>query len=708
MSRDGADQIQGRPRSTHTNESEQMRISSRKKPTEICLVFPPPWAPFQPYASLPYLAGAVMQEGIACKCIDASVEFHEFVLKPEEVSFNLSRIDHRPAGCGSHSSSGAVSLFRDDLLERASLVTQILRGPDFYRNESRTLAINLLSQALAVVSKAYDGVHLSLHSGKGPWTTHSSRALMKHVFDPPENPFERFYDISILPQILREKPRIVGISVISEDQVFPALLLSRMIRSSLPGTRTVLGGPFFSANPSTLSDKDHPIYQVVDHVIVGEGESALVSLVRSCSRGKRSPDRLLRGLREKLTDLPAPAYHELPLWKYFSPEPVLTLLGSRGCYWNKCQFCDIVGIGEEGWFRSVPVDQFVRQIKEVSVKTQSRCFAFWDNSMPPKSAQAISETLLEERESFYWSAQIRADTGFDQATCKSMFQAGCRQVFMGIETGSQELADKMCKGIRIEEAQTVARRFTRAGVAVAAGYFFGFPGESDNDVNKTLAFMLANKRFLYPSSKSIGVFSLRRGSPLYQEAKANRTRIVEPGENDWALDIDFEYDGETRLSRYALAEKVIRFLESEGYDEDRFGPHYLLLQAAEKESLPKTLSGRNGSHVLASLSLSSDIAWLVSRDTRDSSDSLQRVLAYVRRTAQIVELGDEWISWLARERLCQNDTEASDFRKFLRGYPSSLIRRLVAVGILETNPHDHRRQERTSRSKISGNARTRA
>lgn len=653
---------------------------------EVVLVFPPPWVPFQPYASLPALSGALSGAGIRHRCIDASLEFFEEFLAPDALERcyrrlrRLGHIDGEPA----HQPS-IVTLHAEDVIDRIGQVSEILRGEDFYDPARRSLALNLVSRSLEIVGGSFPGCDLGLDRATGPWNHRSSRDLLRAAVDPPANPFLELYERRVLHKILEPAAQVVAISIVFADQAFPALLLARMIRERSPMTRLILGGPFLTANRDALQSSASPlIEELADFVVLGEGETVFVDLVQDLLSGSVEPgavpsrERVLIGRLEDLNSLHRPAYENLPLERYLSPEPVLTVLTSRGCYWNRCEFCDIQGIREQGFYRAAKPETVLAILDGLSATTGARCFAFWDDAVPPRTLRDLSRLLRDSGRDYHWYAQTRADDVLDDETCRAMYESGCRQVYVGIETGSRRLARLMRKGIDLERVRKAARRLTEAGIAVSAGFFFGFPGEDEADVEDTLGFMLQDPASIYPSSASVGAFSLRKGSPIHRCDNEAGIHVIEPERHDLALDLAFELEEPAALDRFQLAAGVRRFLDDRGFDEDRFGPHYLLYQIESGDStpifVPPTQTRRT-----ADYGLSEDARW-----QRTDASSTDDLIFYVPATASLVRVSAAKVSAGSQARNRHEEPEEL-VRDTAASAPGSL-RRLLVAGLLVPRP----------------------
>jgi radical SAM superfamily enzyme YgiQ (UPF0313 family) len=66
-------------------------------------------------------------------------------------------------------------------------------------------------------------------------------------------------------------------------------------------------------------------------------------------------------------------------------------------------------------------------------------------------------------------------------------EAGCAEVWMGVESGSQKILDAMDKGITISQIEEATERLKGAGIRACYFLQFGYPGEQSNELQQTIA-----------------------------------------------------------------------------------------------------------------------------------------------------------------------------------------------------------------------------
>jgi anaerobic magnesium-protoporphyrin IX monomethyl ester cyclase len=89
-----------------------------------------------------------------------------------------------------------------------------------------------------------------------------------------------------------------------------------------------------------------------------------------------------------------------------------------------------------------------------------------------------------------WSCLSRVD-GIDAATAGVMKGAGCRRVYLGLESGSQDTLDLMKKQVTVEEGIRAVHLYREAGIEVAGFFIVGYPGETVSSIEETLGLALA-------------------------------------------------------------------------------------------------------------------------------------------------------------------------------------------------------------------------
>ncbi|HEX6914706.1 MAG TPA: radical SAM protein, partial [Chitinophagaceae bacterium] len=207
-----------------------------------------------------------------------------------------------------------------------------------------------------------------------------------------------------------------------------------------------------------------------DYVVFGEGEMTLAELVDTIEAGKdveeipgiafklngSAKQTGRRNVIRDLDTLPLPAwdlvniaaYKQLWIRKhgYFS----LNIVGSRGCTF-KCNWCAKPLFGNRYHARSV--SSVIAELKMLVSAFGADHIWFCDDifGLKPGWLKEFAEAVQKEKLEFSFKIQSRADLLLEKDTARYLSLAGCDEVWMGAESGSQKILDAMDKGTTVEQ-----------------------------------------------------------------------------------------------------------------------------------------------------------------------------------------------------------------------------------------------------------------
>jgi radical SAM superfamily enzyme YgiQ (UPF0313 family) len=295
------------------------------------------------------------------------------------------------------------------------------------------------------------------------------------------------------------RPEIIGISVRNiDDQNMenPRFLLDpvKEIMSgcqSLSEATIVLGGAGYSIFPeSALS------FLGADMGIQGEGEVVFPDLIERLERGASLsglPGLYLPGhglqckrmFAKNLDTLPLPDNDllSLPSQKEELWMPVQT---RRGCPLN-CSYCSTGTIEGRVLRRHSPeaIVQWIARWQEAGVHQ----FYFVDNTfnLPPSHAKEICRKLIDHGLNTRWWS-ILYPKHVDKELVGLMARAGCEQVSMGFESGSERILKNMNKRFTLKEVRQISEMLSEHGIRRMGFLLLGSPGETRGSVEESLVF----------------------------------------------------------------------------------------------------------------------------------------------------------------------------------------------------------------------------
>jgi anaerobic magnesium-protoporphyrin IX monomethyl ester cyclase len=296
-------------------------------------------------------------------------------------------------------------------------------------------------------------------------------------------------------EVERFSPDIVGINSVTLNFRRAAEIL-QTVKEMDDSIITVMGGPHVSFDFHQTLQR----YPGIDLIVVGEGEETIRELVPVAADRDAWPH--VRGIafaangavrytgkREFIADLdalPLPARHLLPLSRYQAMGFPISLITSRGCP-NQCIFCQgcrMVG----SRVRNRSPEKVVDEIEAI-LSYGFRRINFADDffTVSKKRVGRICSEIRRRGLSFGWSAFARADSVDRDLLC-TLKKAGCDALLFGIESGNQEMLDRVGKRIRLERIREAVADARAAGMNIFGSFIAGLPGETLDTLRETHVF----------------------------------------------------------------------------------------------------------------------------------------------------------------------------------------------------------------------------
>lgn len=297
-----------------------------------------------------------------------------------------------------------------------------------------------------------------------------------------------------LARIEQIKPDLIGFSCVTANYRW-AIQFARQIRERFD-VQIIFGGVHPTLVPERVINED-----AVDIVCVGEGEEALLDLVKGLSRGERRTDipnlwfkdgqRIIkngpRPLNQDLDGLAFPDkamfYEQLP--KHYRLQS--SFLTSRGCPFT-CTFCGNEQLkkiykGQGKFVRRRSVDSCIKELRQMKERFGTKYVLFGDD---------ILTTDIDWLNDF--STKYRKEIGLpftcfghakymDDDRAKFLKSAGCRLVWLGVQSGDEDLRRRILNRPESnEEIIKSARAIKVAGLKLMVDHIMDIPGESEDSV----------------------------------------------------------------------------------------------------------------------------------------------------------------------------------------------------------------------------------
>jgi radical SAM superfamily enzyme YgiQ (UPF0313 family) len=570
---------------------------------KVMLIFPPEWVPTAPYLALPSITAVLRQNGIEVVQKDVNVEaFDHFFSRPflefvrDKIKGNLKELRHKSCNGGLAEAEEPLlqALEQHQYVDLDHHIHKVLRGKkimrsaEFYDVDKNEWALNAFREVMDFISLAYYPASINFYPVESnlnkyrPWV---SEDLLTAPEDDKVNVFVDVCRQLVFPTIDAEQPSVVGVSIGTPVQLMSGITFCKLIKQRYPGIHIVVGGNVITRLKDKLAGMKRFFAEAFDSMIVYEGEHAMVQLVRALAgelpmadvpnciwRDAAGEVRVNSALyTERVNELPIPDFDGLPWEKYFSPEKLVPYLGTRGCYWGKCTFCDH-GAGYIDQYRAKHAGQIADELEQLARKHDARHFIFTDESFPPALFAKLPPLLIERKLDIFWTTLIRFESSLlDPALWDCAWRSGCRSLYFGLESANERIIKLVKKDTRIDAAIKNLEECKRVGIWTHVMGFYGFPTETQDEGEDTRRFLLRNREII--DSVEMYFFVLYRNAPIWKSLDDLRVKVVENPEHDLAL--DFYYTPENGIT---IPEAMQRY---EDFYKNDFDPWALRINARE-------------------------------------------------------------------------------------------------------------------------------
>jgi radical SAM superfamily enzyme YgiQ (UPF0313 family) len=309
---------------------------------------------------------------------------------------------------------------------------------------------------------------------------------------------------------------IVGFSSRCDNYLF-SLRIAEQFRHIAPSTPIVFGGP--QATITDVASLEN--FSFITCILRHEAELSLPPLLealaanqsltkvpglvyRSAGKVAKNPDP---PLIKDLDEIPMPAFKHFPI-KTLTAMPIEV---GRGCPFG-CTFC-VTNRYFNQRYRLKSADRIIDEVTLLQGQYGFKKFHFIHDMLTANRRLILQlcERIKERNIQIEWTCSARTDC-VDRELLESMHAAGCRDMYFGIETGSQRLQKVVNKNLKLDSVYPVVDLCADLGISTVTSFITGFPEEKEEDVEATLRMLLE----LSPkvSTVQLHLYSPTPGTPL--------------------------------------------------------------------------------------------------------------------------------------------------------------------------------------------------
>ncbi len=345
--------------------------------------------------------------------------------------------------------------------------------------------------------------------------------------------------------IKKFKPDVIGISSLTPT-AYTTIKLIEKIKKYNRNIKIVLGNLHSNLFATDMLQRG------ADIIIKGEGEYSTVEVLKALENGMelgkidgivfKEKGQIIetpsRPLIKDLDKLPYPAWHLFPYKKYRAlpftnlKRPIIGVLASRGCPY-KCIFCS------RGYLKSIyrmrNAKKVVDEIEFSIEKYGAKQIAFMDLIFPLTKRQGLDfcDEMVSRgiNKKVLWTTETRVDK-IDRELLEKMKEAGCGRLMFGIESGVQELLNKVKKNFSLEDVRKAVRLTHEVGIKTVGFFMLGLPDETREMSIRTIEF--AKKLDL--DFAKFAITTPFPGSELFDLAlKEEKINLKELKDKDWEM-----------------------------------------------------------------------------------------------------------------------------------------------------------------------------
>jgi radical SAM superfamily enzyme YgiQ (UPF0313 family) len=307
------------------------------------------------------------------------------------------------------------------------------------------------------------------------------------------------------------------------------------------GTPVVMGGPHVTFLPE--ESLAH-----ADFCIAGEGESGLPMLVDALNHGsslEAVPGLIWReggAIRmnptaepvKDLDSLPFPDFSLLDMGQEKKAggsrarRTIMPVQTSRGCPYD-CTFCSVTPMFGRT-YRHRSTENVIAELARFD-PGRHEIFFYDDNfAANPRATKELLREMIRRRLGFTWTTQVRTDIARDAEMLDLVAEAGCKGLYVGLESVNGDALAEMKKKQTVEDIRRSIREIRGRGMHLHGMFVFGFDSDTPQSVRDTVSFALREK----VDSVQFLILTPLPGSPFFSQMVSSGRLL----DRDWDT-----YDG---------------------------------------------------------------------------------------------------------------------------------------------------------------------
>lgn len=327
--------------------------------------------------------------------------------------------------------------------------------------------------------------------------------------------------------ILNKQPSILAFYTNLVTKV-TLLELQKWVVQQLPNCILVIGGPDVRYN------LENYLLEGFNYAVVGEGEQTMLELCDALEnktnldtiqgiayrKEGRIHENEERSKIKSIGELPFPdrgaieIEKYLEVWKKYHGKRTLNISTQRGCPYT-CKWCSTAVYGQS--YRRNPPERVVEEIQHLYKKYSIEALWFVDDvfTVSHKWISELHQLFKENNLHIKFECITRAER-LNEDLLHKLKEMGCFRIWIGAESGSQRIIDKMDRRVSIETVQSTMQLTQKTGIEAGTFIMVGYPGETHEDLLRTMDHIERCNPDVLTLTKAYPI----KGTALYNEVES--------------------------------------------------------------------------------------------------------------------------------------------------------------------------------------------
>jgi len=308
------------------------------------------------------------------------------------------------------------------------------------------------------------------------------------------------------------QPDIVAISILT-NKILSASKIAKIIKKVLKKVIICAGGVY-----PTIAPEDFKDYHEFDFIFSGESEQTFYEFIKNFNETNKRNIIIENNNEIDINEIKYPLRNNVISKYSISSDYYSGILLSRGCPFN-CSYCNSPLIWKTKKIRYRNIENIIAELEYLKTNFQIKHFYLWDDNIFLNKAylEKFCEELKKSELKLTWSGQLRIEK-IDRDILNILTEAGCNEIYLGIESGSANIQKNINKKFNLQVLQEKIEIIKEYPIIIGCYFIMGFPEEEISDLFNTYNLMQS----INPDDAQLNLFNVLPKTGYYYKYFANK------------------------------------------------------------------------------------------------------------------------------------------------------------------------------------------